>query len=53
MHAAACAAAPGGAASEDDAKREPRRAAVLDQPGDLMPVDAVGGGALRQRQRDP
>jgi hypothetical protein len=42
----------GHAASEDDVKRERRRAAAPDQPGDLMPVDAVGRGGLRQRQRD-
>jgi len=28
--------------SADDAQGEPRRAAALHQPGDLMPVDAVG-----------
>ena len=29
-------------ASADDAEGKPRRAAVAHQPGDLMPVDAVG-----------
>jgi hypothetical protein len=28
--------------SADDAQGEMRRTAALDQPGDLMPVDAVG-----------
>ena len=38
--------------SADDAEREPWRAAVLYQPGHLMPVDVVGDG-LSQRPRNP
>ena len=41
-----------GNCSADDVEREPWRAAVLDQPGDLMPVNVVGDG-LSQRPRDP
>lgn len=41
-----------GDCSADDVEREPWRAAVLDQPSDLMPVDVVGDG-LSQRPRDP
>jgi hypothetical protein len=37
--------------SARDAEREPQRAASLQQPGDLMPVDAVGVD-LGQRSRD-
>ena len=33
-----------GTASADDAKRQLRRAAAAHQRGDLVPVDAVGGG---------
>jgi hypothetical protein len=36
----------------DDAEREPWRAALLDQPGHLMPVDLIGD-FLSQQPRNP
>ena len=39
-------------APADDAEGEQRRAAALNQPGDLVPVD-VAGVALGQQPRDP
>jgi len=39
-------------ASSDDLEREPWRAAVLHQPGHLMPVDVVCD-RMSQRPRDP
>ena len=38
--------------SPDDAQGEARGTATLHQPGDLMPVDVVGGRG-RQRRRNP